>query len=58
MKEVMNERNFGVLEGTERTDWEVFRLVVDNFLIRHKEPNYRQTRKWLEFTEWWDAICH
>jgi hypothetical protein len=50
MKEVMNERNFGVLEGTESTDWEVFRIVVDNFLIRHKEPNYRQARKCLKFT--------
>jgi hypothetical protein len=28
MKEVMNERNFEVLEGTERADWEVFRILL------------------------------
>jgi hypothetical protein len=42
--EVMNERNFyGVLEGAEKTVWEALKLAVDNFLARHKAPNYRQS---------------
>jgi hypothetical protein len=28
----MNERNFDeILEGTERTEWEAFRIIVDSF---------------------------
>jgi hypothetical protein len=38
----MNDENFDeVLEGTEKTMWETFRGVFDNFLGRHKVPNYR-----------------
>jgi hypothetical protein len=44
IKELMNDRNRDeVLEGTEKTAWEAFKLVVDNFLGNHKAPNYRQS---------------
>jgi hypothetical protein len=33
---------YEVLEGIEKTVWETFRLVVDNFLDIHNVPNYRQ----------------
>jgi hypothetical protein len=43
MKELINDTNFDeVLEGTENTVWEAFKLVLDNFLGNHKVPNYRQ----------------
>jgi hypothetical protein len=39
----MSDRNLDeVLEGTEKSVWEAFRLVVNNFLGNHKAPNYRQ----------------
>jgi hypothetical protein len=42
MKDVMDDRIFyEFLERTEKTAWEEFRLGVDNFLGRHKAPNYR-----------------
>jgi hypothetical protein len=35
--EIMNKRNFsGVLEGDKKTACEALRLVVDNFLGRHR----------------------
>jgi hypothetical protein len=40
---LMNDRNFdGVLEGTEKTEREAFKLVADKFVVSHKAPNYRQ----------------
>jgi hypothetical protein len=42
-EEVMNVKNSDEgQEGTEKTVWEAFRLVVDNFLCRHKVSNYSQ----------------
>jgi hypothetical protein len=39
----MNDRNLDeVLEGTEKTAWEAFKLLLDNFLGKYRAPKYRQ----------------
>jgi hypothetical protein len=39
----MNDRNSDeVIDITEKTVWGAIRLTVDNFLGKHKAPNYRQ----------------
>jgi hypothetical protein len=55
----MIDRNFDeFVEGTEKTAWEAFRLVVDNFLVTTKRPTTDSwLRKHLKPTEWWGALC-
>lgn len=43
MKETINEKNFDeILEGTEKTGWEAFKLAIYNFVGRHTDSSLGQ----------------